>query len=188
MKSIIVAITGASGAIYGVRLLQILKEKHIKAYLTVTRAAEINLRLETGITNKKLVKLATASYAHDDLAAPIASGSFQVEGMVIVPCSTKTLATVANGISDNLIARAADVCLKERRPLVMVTRETPLNSIHLRNMLTLARAGAIILPASPAFYHKPDTINQLIDHVVGKILDALEIEHSLFKRWEGLEN
>jgi len=188
MKSIVVAITGASGAIYGVRLLEILREKDVTVHLTASPAAEITLRLETGSTIKRLARLAAKYYDVNDLAAPIASGSFQVQGMVIVPCSTKTLAAVANGISDNLITRAADVCLKEKRPLVMVPRETPLNQIQLRNMLTLAQAGAVILPASPAFYHKPDNINQLVDHVVGKILDVLEIENSLFKRWRGLAN
>jgi 4-hydroxy-3-polyprenylbenzoate decarboxylase len=188
MKSIVIAITGASGAIYGVRLLEILQEKNVTVHLTASPAAEITLRLETGTTIKRLAKLAAKYYDVKDLAAPIASGSFQVQGMVIVPCSTRTLAAVANGISDNLITRAADVCLKEKRPLVMVPRETPLNQIQLRNMLTLAQAGTIILPASPAFYHRPADINQLVDHVVGKILDAIGIEHSLFKRWQGLEN
>ncbi|MFI5448758.1 MAG: UbiX family flavin prenyltransferase [Candidatus Bathyarchaeia archaeon] len=187
MKSIVIAITGASGAIYGVRLLEILQEKNVTVHLTASPAAEITLRLETGSTIKRLAKLAAKYYDVNDLAAPIASGSFQVQGMVIVPCSTRTLAAVANGISDNLITRAADVCLKEKRPLVIVPRETPLNQIQLRNMLTLAQAGTIILPASPAFYHKPTDINQLVDHVVGKILDAIGIEHSLFKRWQGLE-
>ncbi len=188
MKNLIVGITGASGVIYGVRLLETLKQRNVDVYLSVSPAAEINLRLETGMTIKKLMKLATETYDVNDLAAPIASGSFSVGGMVIVPCSTKTLAAVANGTSDNLITRAADVSLKERRPLILVPRETPLNQIHLHNMLTLARAGATVLPASPAFYHKPETISQLVDHVVGKILDVLGIEHSLFKRWQGLGN
>ncbi|MGO9644264.1 MAG: UbiX family flavin prenyltransferase [Candidatus Bathyarchaeia archaeon] len=188
MKSIVIAITGASGAIYGVRLLEILREKNVTVHLTASPAAEITLRLETGSTIKRLSRLAAKYYDVNDLAAPIASGSFQVQGMVIVPCSTKTLAAVANGISDNLITRAADVCLKEKRPLVIVPRETPLNQIQLRNMLALAQAGAIILPASPAFYHKPNNINQLVDHIVGKILDVIGIENSLFKRWQGLEN
>jgi 4-hydroxy-3-polyprenylbenzoate decarboxylase len=188
MKSIVIGITGASGAIYGVRLLEVLREKNITVHLTASPAAEINLHLETGNTIKRLARLAAKYYDVNDLAAPIASGSFQVQGMVIVPCSTRTLAAVANGISDNLITRAADVCLKEKRPLVMVPRETPLNQIQLRNMLILAQAGAIILPASPAFYHKPTNVNQLVDHIIGKILDAIGIEHSLFKRWQGLEN
>jgi 4-hydroxy-3-polyprenylbenzoate decarboxylase len=188
MKSIVIAITGASGAIYGVRLLEVLREKNVTVHLIVSPAAEITLHLEAGNTIKRLAKLAAKYYDINDLAAPIASGSFQIQGMVIVPCSTRTLAAVANGISDNLITRAADVCLKEKRPLVMVPRETPLNQIQLRNMLTLAQAGAIILPASPAFYHRPNNVNQLVDHIVGKILDAIGIEHSLFKRWQGLEN
>ena len=188
MKNIIVAITGASGAIYGVRLLQVLREKNVTVHLVASPAAEITLHIETGSTTKELAKLATKWYDPDDLAAPIASGSFPVQGMVIVPCSTRTLAAVANGMSDNLITRAADVCLKEKRPLVMVPRETPLNQIQLRNMLMLAQAGAIILPASPAFYHNPTSIDQLVDHIVGKILDVIGVEHVLFKRWRGPEN
>jgi len=188
MKNIIVAITGASGAIYGVRLLDVLREKEVTVHLVVSPAAETTLRVETGHTIKKLAKLAAKWYDVNDVAAPIASGSFQVQGMVIVPCSTRTLAAVANGISDNLITRAADVCLKERRPLVMVPRETPLNQIQLSNMLILARSGAIVLPASPAFYHKPTTIDQLVDHIVGKILDVIGVEQTLFKRWQGPEN
>ncbi len=185
MKQIIVAITGASGAIYGVRLLKALKDAKVTVHLTISPAAEINLKLETGMTTDELSKLSKHVYPATDLAAPISSGSFPIDGMVIVPCSTKTLAAIANGYSDNLITRAADVTLKERRTLVLVPRETPLNQIHLKNMLTLARAGAIILPASPGFYHTPKKIDELVDHIVGKIMDALHIEHSLYKRWTG---
>ena len=154
-------------------------------HLTISPAAEINLKLETGLSRNKLKKLADHFYQVNDLSAPIASGSFLVDGMAVVPCSMRTLAAIANGYTDNLIARAADVSLKERRTLVLVPRETPLNQIHLKNMLTLARAGAVILPASPGFYHSPKTINDLVDHVVGKVMDALHIEHKLFKRWAG---
>ena len=186
MKQIIVAITGASGAIYGVRLLKALKDARVAVHLTISPAAEINLKLETGMTRDELSKLTKHVYPATDLAAPISSGSFPIDGMVIVPCSTKTLAAIANGYSDNLITRAADVTLKERRTLVLVPRETPLNQIHLKNMLTLARAGAIILPACPGFYHAPKKIDELVDHIVGKIMDALHIEHGLYKRWAGL--
>ena len=185
MRRFVVAISGASGAIYGVRLLRALQEAKAEVHLTISPAAEINLKLETGMHANELSKLATHTYSADDLSAPIASGSFLVDGMVIAPCSSKTLAAIANGYADNLISRAADVNLKERRTLVLVPRETPLNQIHLKNMLTLARAGAVILPASPGFYHAPKTIDDLVDHVVGKILDTLQIEHELFKRWNG---
>jgi 4-hydroxy-3-polyprenylbenzoate decarboxylase len=186
MKQVIVAITGASGAIYGVRLLKALRTARVAVHLTISPTAEINLKLETGMTADALSKFAKHLYATTDLAAPISSGSFPIDGMAIVPCSTKTLAAVAHGYSDNLITRAAEVTLKERRTLVLVPRETPLNQIHLKNMLTLARAGAVILPASPGFYHAPKNIDELIDHIVGKIMDALHIEHSLYKRWTGL--
>jgi 4-hydroxy-3-polyprenylbenzoate decarboxylase len=185
MRRIVVAISGASGAIYGLRLLRALKETDVEVHLTISPAAEVNLKLETGMHASDLSKLASHTYPANDLSAPIASGSFLVDGMVVVPCSTKTMASIANGFSDNLISRAADVNLKERRTLILVPRETPLNQIHLKNMLTLARAGAVILPASPGFYHAPKTIDDLVDHVVGKILDNLRIEHNLFERWDG---
>ncbi|HUK51642.1 MAG TPA: UbiX family flavin prenyltransferase [Terriglobales bacterium] len=183
---LIVAMSGASGAIYGVRLLNALRDAKVSVYLTISPAAEINLKLETGMTPQKLSKLVEQTYASDDLEAPISSGSFPIDGMVIVPCSMKTLAAVANGYSDSLATRAADVALKEHRPLILVPRETPLNQIHLRNMLTLSQAGAIILPASPGFYHSPRNIDQLVDHVVGKIMDSLHIQHQLYKRWSGI--
>ena len=182
---LVVGISGASGAIYGVRLLKALKDAEVPVYLTISSAAEINLKLETDLTARSLTKLVERIYAADDMGAPISSGSFPVDGMVIVPCSMKTLAAIANGYSDTLITRTADVTLKEHRTLILVPRETPLNRIHLKNMLTLAEAGAIILPASPGFYHSPKNIDQLIDHIVGKIMDALHLEHNLYKRWTG---
>jgi 4-hydroxy-3-polyprenylbenzoate decarboxylase len=185
MKSLIVAMSGASGVIYGVRLLQELKTRNIDVHLIVSPVAEMNLQLETGIRLDALSKLATHGYDVKDLSAPISSGSFQVDGMVVVPCSTRTLSAVANGNSDNLITRAADVTLKEKRPLVLVPREMPFNVIHLRNMLFLAEIGAVILPACPAFYDQPKSIDQLVDHVVGKVMDVLRIEHNLFRRWQG---
>ena len=165
--------------------MKALKKAKAEVHLTISPAGEINLKLETGMTASELKKLAGHTYTANDLSAPIASGSFLVDGMVIAPCSSRTLAAIANGYTDNLISRAADVNLKERRTLVLVPRETPLNQIHLKNMLTLARAGAVILPASPGFYHNPKTIDDLVDHVVGKILDTLRVEHNLFKRWAG---
>ena len=186
MKQVIVAMSGASGAIYGVRLLNALRDAKVTVHLTISPAAEINLKLETGLTKQKLSKLVDHTYASDDLTAPISSGSFPMDGMVIVPCSMKTLAAIANGYSDNLTTRAADVSLKEHRPLILVPRETPLNRIQLRNMLTVAEAGGTILPASPGFYHSPRNIDQLVDHIVGKIMDTLHIEHNLYKRWTGL--
>jgi 4-hydroxy-3-polyprenylbenzoate decarboxylase len=185
MKQIIVAVTGASGAIYGVRLLEALNDAKVSVHLTVSPAAAINLKIETGMTARELSRFAKSVYATNDLAAPISSGSFPIDEMVIAPCSTKTMAAIANGYSDNLITRAAEVTLKERRTLVLVPRETPLNQIHLKNMLTLARAGAVILPACPGFYNAPKKIDELVDHVVGKIMDALQVEHSLYKRWTG---
>jgi polyprenyl P-hydroxybenzoate/phenylacrylic acid decarboxylase-like protein len=185
MKRVIVAISGASGAIYGVRLVKALKDARVEIHLTVSPSAEVTLKLETGMNVRDLRRLATHAYLPTDLTAPISSGSFPIDGMVIAPCSTKTLAAVASGYSDNLITRAADVTLKENRKLILVPREAPLDQIHLRNMLTLAQAGAVILPASPGFYHNPKTINDLVDQVVGKIMDTLQVEHNLYKRWTG---
>jgi len=182
---LIVAITGCSGVIYGVRLLEACRKLGIETDLIVSQAAEKLLELELGKTIKDIRKLATRNYSQDDLAAPLASGSVKTDGMVIAPCSMKTLGAIASGIADNLITRAADVTLKEGRPLVLVPRETPLNLIHLENMVRLKLAGATILPAMPGFYHKPKEISELIDFIVGKILDVLGVEHKLYRRWQG---
>lgn len=179
----IVAMSGASGVIYGVRLLQVLKDKKIETHFTLTNWAEKNIEFETDFTVEQVKKIATYTYDVNDLSAPIASGSFPSSGMVIIPCSTKTLAAIANGYSQNLIHRSAEVMLKERRPLIVCPRETPLNLIHLENMLKLAKAGATIFPLTPPFYHKPRTIDDLINQVVGKILDLFKIEFKLFKHW-----
>ncbi|MEM1575588.1 MAG: UbiX family flavin prenyltransferase [Nitrososphaerota archaeon] len=185
---LIVALTGASGVIYGKRLLEILKEKNIETYLIVSNNCEKIIKHELGIEKKDIEKLASHSYNENDLLAPITSGSTKIDGMIIIPCSMKTLAGIACGFSENLILRAADVILKEKRKLIIVPRETPLNPIHLENMLKLARIGAIILPASPAFYHKPEKIDDLVDFIIGKILDIIGIEHNLFKRWVNFHN
>lgn len=180
---LIVAITGASGVVYGKRLLEILRERKVETYLIVSKAAESVIEHELETTKRELEKLANHVHDVDDLSAPIVSGSFKTDGMIVIPCSMKTLAGISHGYSENLILRAADVTLKEKRKLVLVPRETPLSVVHLRNMLDLADQGVFILPAMPAYYHKPDKIEDLIDFIVGKVLDLLGIEHELFKRW-----
>lgn len=184
---IIVGISGASGVIYGVRLLEVLKKNNVTTNLIVTGAAEKIINLELGKPLKQIKALATVSYRNDNLLAPIASGSCRTDGMIIVPCSMKTLGGIANGFSSNLLLRAADVTLKQHKTLIIVTRETPQNLIHLENMVKLAEAGAIIMPACPAFYHKPKSICDLVDFMIGKILDLLGIEHNLYTRWKGIE-
>jgi 4-hydroxy-3-polyprenylbenzoate decarboxylase len=183
IQRLIIGISGASGTVYGLRLLEILHKLRMETHLVMTKTAEEVIEIENGVAIGEIKRLATYCYDINDLTAPIASGDFQSEGMVIAPCSMKTLAGVANGYSQNLLLRAADVTLKERRRLVLVPRETPLNSIHLENMLKLARIGVTILPAMPAFYHKPKSIDDLVNHIVGKILDVFGIEHQLYKRW-----
>lgn len=180
---LVVAITGASGTIYGKRLLEVLHNKKVETHLVISKAAEKVIEHELETTKGSLEKLADHIYDVNDLTAPILSGSFKTDGMIIIPCSMKTVAGIAHGYSDNLILRAADVTLKERRKLILVPRETPLNVIHLRNMLELSKQGVAIIPAMPAFYHKPKKIDALVDYVVGKVLDCLDIEHKLFMRW-----
>lgn len=181
----VVAITGASGATYAIRLLEVFKEIGVETHGIITGAGLTNLRIEKSLTANDFANLCTYTYDEKDVGASPASGSFLMNGMVIVPCSMRTLACVAQGISDNLVTRSADVCLKERRKLVLVPRETPLSLVHLRNMALAVEAGAIIVPAMPGFYHRPREIGDLVDHVVGKILDALGIRHELFRRWSG---
>ncbi|UCE29352.1 MAG: UbiX family flavin prenyltransferase [Candidatus Bathyarchaeota archaeon] len=181
---LVVAITGASGVIYGERLLQVLQSKNVETHLIISKAAEkvIEHELETSMNDLK--RLANHVYDMDDWSAPMVSGSFKSDGMVIIPCSMKTLAGIVHGYSDNIILRTADVTLKEERRLIIVPRETPLSTIHLRNMLKLAEQNVTIIPAMPAYYHKPQGIDDLVNFVVGKVLDRLEIEHSLVKRWQ----
>lgn len=180
---LIIAITGASGVVYGKRLLEVLRDKKIETHLIISKTAEKIIKHELEATKKDIEKLANYAYSVDDLTAPIASGSFKTDAMIIIPCSMKTLAGIAHGYAENLILRAADVMLKEKRKLILVPRETPLNTIHIRNMLELARQGVAIVPAMPAFYHKPKNVSDIVDYIVGKVLDCLEIEHALFKRW-----
>ena len=182
---LIVAITGASGVVYGKRLLEVLQNKKIETHLIVSKVAEKIIEHELEATKKDIEKLASHVYSIDDLTAPIASGSFKTDAMIIIPCSMKTMAGIAHGYAENLILRAADVMLKEKRKLILVPRETPLNIIHLRNMLELAKQGVTIVPAMPAYYHKPKNVGNVVDYVVGKVLDCLGIEHTLFKRWAG---
>ncbi len=194
-KKIIVAICGASGVIYGVRLLKALLEKPVSVKLIISKAGEEVLKHETDYNGtefelflqKEGIELhpeATLErYQPNDLFAPPASGSFRHNGMIIAPCSMKTLATISSGIADNLIHRAADVCLKEKRPLILVPRETPLNLIHLKNMVRAAQAGATIIPPSPSFYFQPETINELVDTVIARILDHIGIPQSIVRQW-----
>jgi len=182
-KRIIVGMTGASGIIYGIRLLEALKTLKIETHLIMSEWAAQNLVLETDYQISVLNELVTKKYDIRDMTAPVASGSFLTGGMVIAPCSMKSLAGIANGYSENLLERAADVTIKEGRKLILVPRETPLSPIHLENMLKLARIGVIIAPPMPAFYIKPRDILQLVDHQVGRIIDQLGFEHHLFKRW-----
>jgi 4-hydroxy-3-polyprenylbenzoate decarboxylase len=181
----LIAITGASGATYGIRLLEVMKDLGVETHGIISSAGITNLKIEKDLGLKDFASLCTVTYDERDLTAGPASGSYLMMGMVIVPCSTKTLGCVAHGISDNLITRSAEVCLKEHRKLVLVPRETPLSLVHLRNMVLAAEAGAVILPAMPGFYHKPNSVREMVDHVVGKILDALDIHHELFHRWAG---
>lgn len=182
---LVVAVTGASGVVYGQRLLGVLRKKRVETHLIVSKAAEKVIEHELKITKEELEKLASHVYNVNDLTAPIVSGSFKTDGMIIIPCSMKTLAGIAHGYSDNVILRAADVTLKEKRKLILVPRETPLSMVHLRNMLDLASQGVLILPAMPAYYHKPGKIDDLVNFVVGKALDLLGMEHELYRRWSG---
>jgi flavin prenyltransferase len=184
MKRLIVGLTGSSGVIYGVRLLEVLKAiSEIETHLILSKGAELTLRLETEKSPAGVKALADVVHNPRNLAASISSGSFPVSGMAVVPCSMKSLAQIALSLGDNLLARAADVTLKERRKLVLVPRETPLHLGHLRHMTAIAEMGGVILPPVPAFYHAPKTIMDLVDQTVGKVLDQFEIEHDLFRRW-----
>jgi flavin prenyltransferase len=180
---LIVGLSGASGIIYGIRMLEVLHDLGIETDLVMTDMAAKMVEIETGWTIGEVRGLATRCHDNNDFTSVLASGGYRSSGMVVLPCSMKTIAGVACGFADNLLLRAADCTLKERRPLVLVPRETPLNTIQLKNMLTLAEAGVTILPAAPGFYHRPEKIEDLVDHVVGKVLDIFAVDHHLTIRW-----
>lgn len=185
-RRLVIGISGASGAIYGIRLLEVLAERpEIETHLVVSQAARLIVAHETDLTVAQVEPLADYAYAPDDLAAPIASGSFATCGMVIAPCSIKTLSAVANSHAADLLGRAADVTLKEGRPLVLVVRETPLHLGHLRLMVRAAEIGAVIFPPVPAFYGRPQTVAELVDGIVGRVLARLGVENELYTRWGG---
>ncbi len=186
-RRLILAITGATGSVYGVRLLELLHATPgLETHLLVTPAGWMNVEQELQRPRRDVEALATVVHSVRDVGASIASGSFQTDGMVVAPCSMKTLAAVAHGLSDNLVTRAADVVLKERRRLVLMVRETPLNLAHLRNMTAVTEMGGIVFPPLPAFYHRPRGIGDLIDHTCARVLDLFGIEHQLAPRWAGL--
>lgn len=183
MKRLVVGISGATGAIYGIRLLEFLSKSDVETHLVISTSAEKTIRMETDWTVDQVKALATVTYNMDDVGADISSGSFHAEGMVVAPCSIKSLSAIANSYNENLLIRAADVALKERRKLVLLVRETPLHRGHLSLMLNVADAGAVILPPIPAFYFLPKTLDDIINHTVGRALDVFNIDHSLFNRW-----
>ncbi|MES2297174.1 MAG: UbiX family flavin prenyltransferase [Pseudomonadota bacterium] len=187
-RRLVVAITGATGAVYGVRLLQHLgATPGVETHLVLSDAASLTLHQEMDMQRRDVEALAHVVHKVREVGATIASGSFQTEGMIIAPCSMKTLAAVALGLSDNLIARAADVTLKERRRLVLMVRETPFNLAHLRNMTAVTEMGGIVFPPLPSFYHRPQSIEQLVDHTVARVLDLVGVTHTLAPRWDGLK-
>jgi 4-hydroxy-3-polyprenylbenzoate decarboxylase len=188
-RRLVVALTGATGAVYGVRLLQQLgATPGIETHVIVSDAAALTLHQELGMARRDVEALAHVVHKNRDIGASVASGSFQSDGMVIAPCSMKTLASVALGLSDNLIARAADVVLKERRRLVLMVRETPFNLAHLRNMTQVTEMGGIVFPPLPAFYNKPASIEEMVDHTVGRVIDLFGVEHALAPRWGGMKS
>jgi 4-hydroxy-3-polyprenylbenzoate decarboxylase len=184
-RRIVIGITGASGTVYGARLLEVLHEMSVETHLVMSDAAKLVAEIEGGRTPEQLEALADVSYGNGELDAPISSGSFLTMGMIIAPCSVKTLSCIARCASDTLLTRAADVVLKERRRLVLVVRETPLHLGHLRLMTEVTEYGAVVLPPVPGFYQEPRTIGDIVEHTVGKILDQFGLEHDLFERWQG---
>ena len=186
-RRIVVGITGATGAVYGVRLLQRLGAvPGVETHLVVSDAASLTLHQEVGMQRRDVEALAHVVHKNREIGATIASGSFQTDGMVIAPCSMKTLAAVAHGLADNLVARAADVILKERRRLILMVRETPLNLAHLRNMTAVTEMGGIVFPPLPSFYHRPASIDEMVDHTLDRVLDLLGIENAAAPRWPGM--
>jgi 4-hydroxy-3-polyprenylbenzoate decarboxylase len=184
-RRLIVGISGASGTIYGIRMLELLRETDIETHLVMSKSAELTLAYETDYKPKDVRALATVNHPNADIGATISSGSFQTIGMVVAPCSIKTMSEIATGVTSTLMSRAADVVLKERRRLVLALRETPLHGGHLRTMTQLADMGAIIAPIMPAFYNRPKTIDDIVDHTVGRLLDLFGIDNAAVKRWHG---
>ena len=187
-RRLIVAITGASGAIYGIRLLQVLRTlPGWETHLVMSASGALTASQEVDLKRSEIEALADEVHSAKDIGAAVSSGSFRTAGMVVAPCSMKTLAGVAHGLADNLVSRAADVVLKERRRLVLLARETPLNLAHLRNMTAVTEMGAIVFPPVPAFYVRPASLDEMVNHTVGRVLDLFDVDHSdLVKRWEGL--
>ncbi len=185
---LVVAITGASGALFGIRTLEALHALDIETHLVVSKWARSTIAHETSASLAQVEALATVVYHHENQAAPISSGSFKTDGMIVAPCSMKTLAAIRMGFGDTLISRAADVALKERRKLVLLARESPFSEIHLENMLALARMGVVIFPPIPAFYNKPATVDDIVNHVVGRVLDQFGLDMPGVKRWIGFES
>ncbi|MFE1440803.1 bagremycin/ferroverdin biosynthesis UbiX family decarboxylase BagM/FevK [Streptomyces sp. NPDC058739] len=183
---LIVGMTGATGAVLGVRLLtELHKNAQVETHLVLSRWARVTVELETGLSSREVAALADVTYSPDDQGAAISSGSFPVDGMVIIPCSMKTLAGIRAGYAEGLLGRAADVTLKERRRMVLVPRETPLNEIHLSNMLELSRMGVSIVPPMPAFYNRPESVDDIVDHIVVRVLDQFGLEAAKARRWDG---
>jgi 4-hydroxy-3-polyprenylbenzoate decarboxylase len=184
-RRLVIGISGASGTVYGARMLELLKKTDIETHLVMSKSAEMTLVYETSYKPKDVRALASVNHPAADIGASISSGSFQTMGMIVVPCSIRTMSEIATGVTSSLLSRAADVVLKEKRRLVLAVRETPLHGGHLRTMTTLADIGAIIAPIVPAFYNKPKTVDDIINHTVGRLLDLFGIETKLVKRWQG---
>jgi 4-hydroxy-3-polyprenylbenzoate decarboxylase len=182
-RRLIVGISGASGVAYGIRLLELLREAQVETHLVMTRSAEITLAHETGRKAADVRSLADRSYANEDIAAAIASGSFPTSGMIVAPCSIRSLSEIATGVTAGLLSRAADVCLKERRRVVLMVRETPLHAGHLQSMLRVTEIGAIVYPPVPAMYARPASVEELIDQTLGRVLDLFEIDAGIVRRW-----
>ncbi len=184
-RRLVVGISGASGAIYGIRMLEMLKKTDIETHLVMSKSAEMTIVYETDFKPKEIRALASVNHPTADIGASISSGSFPTMGMIVVPCSIRTMSEIATGVTSSLLSRAADVVLKEKRRLVLAVRETPLHGGHLRTLITLADIGAVVAPIVPAFYNKPKTVDDIINHTVGRLLDLFGIETKLVKRWEG---
>jgi 4-hydroxy-3-polyprenylbenzoate decarboxylase len=185
MRRLIVGMTGSTGAVFGIRLLEALKHSEVESHLIISKWAQRTIEHETRHTIEQVRALATVVHSQGDMGASISSGSFITDGMVVIPCSVRTLGGIANGYGEHLVHRAADVILKERRRLVLVVRETPLSEVHLENMLKLARMGVVMLPPMPAFYNHPKTIDDVIDHIVFRVLDQFGVQVPFAKRWDG---